>query len=129
MPCGGQFVGRAGETFQFCLVQGEAVCDGQRVTTDTTSGQTVGDPVRYTDEELRQCVEWQLEEERDYDLRLLCAPPGSALTVRVTVGAQSFDQSCTARPNGSVGPWIVSVAPAAAAAGEEAEAAGEGGAQ
>jgi hypothetical protein len=104
------------------------VCAGQRVTTDTATRETAGNAVRYTNEELRAGVAWVLEEAKLYNLLLLCVPPGSALTAQVTVGPDTFEDQCTAGTTGSVGPWIIFVAPAAAAAGP-GEAPGEGGPQ
>ncbi len=126
MACGGPFVGRAGETFRFCLTDGETVCAGQRVDTDTTTRATIGGPIRYTDQELRQCVTWQLEEGKLYSLLLLCVPPGSTIKARLTVSGQTFEDECTVGGSGSVGPWLIFVASSAAADDAAAEP-GEGG--
>jgi hypothetical protein len=112
--------------FGFRLVEGALVCSGQRVTTDTATRETVGEPMPFTDQELREGVEWPLQEGRLYNLLLLCVPPGSAMTGRVTIGGEEFVDQCVVGSNGRVGPWLVFVAPATAPENEE-EVADQGG--
>lgn len=107
MPCSRHLIGNPGQIFRFRITATDNVlaCIGRlRVT-----GPNMGQSRDFTLAELQAGIEWELEPEMSYTLRIITQPEDSAETSKITANAGFGDETCSRDGAGQIAVWTIDV--------------------
>lgn len=107
MPCARLMIGSPGELFRFRITDTENVlaCVGRLRMT----GPDTGHSRDFTLAELEAGIQWELQAEMSYSLRILVQPHDPAETIQITAQHSRGEDTCSRDGAGQIAVWTIDV--------------------
>ena len=107
MPCSRHLIGNPGQIFRFRItnVQNVLACVGRLRITGPATGHTQ----TFTLGELQNGIEWQLQDDMSYNLRIITQPDDPAESSRITAQTSAGEATCSRDGAGQIAEWTIDV--------------------